>query len=154
MIQRLLQFVPMVAIMIILVVMLGTAPRLEWLLLIPLAALLTIFNAGLAMITARLTVHFRDLSQLLPFVTRLIFYTTGIFFSFEERFSEHTTVLRIMDFQPVHEFLTLGRSIMLQGPGYDVPTEYWLYASVWSLAILVIGVVFFWQAEERYGRTD
>jgi len=153
-IQRLLQFVPMVAIMIILVVMLGTAPRLEWLLLIPLAALLTIFNAGLAMITARLTVHFRDLSQLLPFVTRLIFYTTGIFFSFEERFSEHTTVLRIMDFQPVHEFLTLGRSIMLQGPGYDVPTEYWLYASVWSLAILVIGVVFFWQAEERYGRTD
>lgn len=153
-IQRLLQFVPMVAIMIVLVVALGTAPRVEWLLLVPLAFLLTVFNAGLAMITARLTVHFRDLSQLLPFVTRLVFYTTGIFFSFEERFAEHTTVLRIMDFQPIHEFLTLGRSIMLEGPGYDVPVEYWLYASVWSLVMLAIGVVFFWQAEERYGRTD
>jgi len=152
--QRLLLFIPMLVIMLVLVVAFGTAPHWNWFLIIPLTALFFVFNAGLAMITARLTVHFRDLSQLLPFISRLIFYTTGIFFSFEERFSEHTTVLRIMDFQPIHEFLRLGRSILLEGAGYEVPTIYWLYATVWSVVVLAIGVVFFWRAEERYGRTD
>lgn len=152
--QKLLQFVPMVVIMLLLVLAFGTPPRVEWLLIAPLVLLLSVFNSGLAMITARLTVHFRDLSQLLPFVTRLIFYTTGIFFSFEVRFDAHPTVLRIMDFQPIHEFLTLARSLLLTGDLYEVDPWYWLYAGVWSVAVFAIGVVFFWRAEERYGRTD
>lgn len=153
-IQRLLQFAPMLVIMMVLVVATGTTPSWQWLLLLPLIALFFVFNAGLALITARLTVHFRDLSQLLPFVTRLLFYTTGIFFSVEERLAGHPTLIRIADFQPVHEFLTLGRSILLTGPSYEVKPEYWLYATVWSLAIFAIGVIYFWAAEERYGRAD
>ncbi len=124
------------------------------LLIVPLVAIFFAFNTGLALITARLTVHFQDLNQLLPFVTRLIFYTTGIFFSFDKRFEKHPTLLRIMDFQPIHEFLSLGRGIMLQGPDYAVKPEYWLYVAIWSLAILAFGIVFFWSAEERYGRVN
>ncbi|MDQ3156526.1 MAG: ABC transporter permease [Actinomycetota bacterium] len=153
--QHFLKFLPTIPIMLILVMVMGTMPHWQWLLLIPLCAIFYVFNAGLALITARLTVHFRDLSQLLPFVTRLIFYTTGIFFSFEQRFGEkHPMVMRIVDFQPIHEFLSLARSIVLKGPEYAVNPEYWLYASVWSLALFAIGVAFFWAAEERYGRTD
>lgn len=152
--QQFLKFLPTIPIMLILVMMMGTRPQLQWLLLIPLCATFYVFNAGLALITARLTVHFRDLNQLLPFITRLLFFTTGIFFSFEQRFSAHTTVLRIIDFQPIHEFLSLGRAIVLGGPEYPIPTEYWLYSSVWALVMFGIGVVFFWAAEERYGRTD
>ncbi|MGZ5369659.1 MAG: ABC transporter permease [Aeromicrobium sp.] len=152
--QQFLNFLPTIPIMLILVMIMGTMPNLQWLLLIPLCATFYVFNAGLALITARLTVHFRDLNQLLPFVTRLLFFTTGIFFSFEQRFSEHTTALRIIDFQPIHEFLSLGRAIVLGGPTYPIPTEYWLYSSVWALVMFGIGAVFFWAAEERYGRTD
>lgn len=153
--QHFLKFLPTIPIMLILVMVMGTMPQLQWLLLIPLCAIFYVFNAGLALITARLTVHFRDLSQLLPFVTRLIFYTTGIFFSFEQRFGDkHPTVMRIVDFQPIHEFLSLARAIVLDGPEYTVSSEYWLYASVWSLALFAVGVAFFWAAEERYGRTD
>jgi len=152
--QHFLKFLPTIPIMLILIMAFGTMPHLGWLLLIPLCLLFFVFNAGLALITARLTVHFRDLSQLLPFVTRLIFYTTGIFFSFEQRFGEHHTVMRIVDFLPLHEFLSLGRAVLLTGPQYEVQTEYWLYAAVWSIAIFAFGAVFFWAAEERYGRTD
>lgn len=151
--QRLLLFLPMVAVMLVIIVAFGTLPQPEWLLLIPLTAILFVFNCGLAMITARLTVHFRDLTQLLPFITRLIFYTTGIFFSFDRRFSKHPTVLRIVDFQPVHEFLTLARAVLLKGPDYNVPMSYWVYSTVWAIVMFAVGVVFFWRAEERYGRT-
>ncbi len=153
-VQRLLLFLPTVGIMVILVMLTGTMPHLHWLLLIPLIAIFFVFNAGLTLVTARLTVHFRDLGQLLPFVTRLLFYTSGLFFSINERLADHPTLLRIADFHPLHEFLTLARSILLKGESYEVPVEYWLYVSVWSFGVLAIGIVYFWAAEERYGRTD
>ena len=30
----------------------------------------------------------------------------------------------------------------------------WLAAVVWAFATLILGIVFFWKAEERYGRED
>lgn len=153
-VQSFLQFVPMVVIMLLFVLAMGHRPTAAWLLLIPLSALFFCFNLGLALITARLTVHFRDLSQLLPFVTRLVFYTTGIFYSIEQRFKDSPLVLRIADFIPTHEFLDLGRDLLLEGPSYEVNPWYWAYASAWTVVLLVVGVLFFWAAEERYGRTD
>jgi teichoic acid transport system permease protein len=152
--QRLLQFAPMIAIMIVLVMAFGTMPQWDWLLLVPLVALFTVFNAGLTLITARLTVHFRDLTQLLPFVSRFFFYTSGIFFSVEKRFGHNETIMKIADGQPIHEFLDLARSIMLTGPDYVINSAYWGYAAAWSFAALIIGTVYFWAAEERYGRDD
>lgn len=152
--QRLLQFLPMVVIMLIIVTAFGTAPKLDWLLLVPLVVLFTVFNTGLTLITARLTVHFRDLTQLLPFIARFFFYTSGIFFSVEKRFQDHPTVLKVADFQPIHEFMSLARGMLLDGTYYAVKPEYWLYSGLWAVAFLVVGVLFFWAAEERYGRTD
>ena len=153
-VQRLLQFVPMVVIMIAMVIVFGTMPHWEWVLLIPLIALFTVFNAGLTLITARLTVHFRDLTQLLPFISRFFFYTSGTFFSVEKRFNGNETILKIADAQPIHEFMELARSVMLTGPDYVIKPEYWLYATAWSILTLIVGTVYFWAAEERYGRTD
>jgi teichoic acid transport system permease protein len=31
-------------------------------------------------------------------------------------------------------------------------TQYWLYGAAWAIVALVVGFVFFWQAETRYGR--
>ncbi len=152
--QRLLQFVPMVLIMITLVMVMGTMPRWEWLLLVPLIATFTVFNAGLTLITARLTVHFRDLTQLLPFVSRFFFYTSGVFFSVDRRFGENETVMAIANAQPIFEFMSLARSVMLTGSDYVIKTEYWAYTAAWALGTLIVGTVYFWAAEERYGRTD
>ncbi len=152
--QRLLQLVPMLVIMVALVMAFGTMPQWTWLLMIPLVVLFTIFNAGLTLITARLTVHFRDLTQLLPFVSRFFFYTSGTFFSVDKRFGDQPAVIAVADAQPIHEFMSLGRSILLNGPDYVIKTEYWAYTTAWAVATLVVGTVFFWAAEERYGRTD
>lgn len=152
--QRFLQFVPMLAIMLVVVAAFGHTISWTWLLLVPLVLLLLGFNTGLALVTARLTVHVRDLTNLLPFLTRITFYTAGIFYSIEERFADEPIVLRIADAVPIHEFLSLARAILLDGPLYEVRPEYWLYATAWTIGMLVVGSVFFWAAEERYGRTD
>ena len=152
--QRLLEFAPMIVIMTGLILGFGNVPQWDWLLLLPLIVMFTVFNAGLTLITARLTVHFRDLTQLLPFVSRFFFYTSGTFFSVERRFGEDSMVMRVADFQPIHEFMEMARDIMLTGPDYVIKPEYWLYAAAWSFVTLIVGTVYFWAAEERYGRTD
>jgi teichoic acid transport system permease protein len=153
-VQRLLLFIPTIGIMLILVMLTGNKPQVNWLLLIPLVGIFFFFNAGLTLITARLTVHVRDLKQLLPFITRILFYTSGLFFSVDARFKDHPKILRFADFQPIHEFLTLARGILLDGKAYEVKMNYWLYTSIWAFGIFAVGVVFFWVAEERYGRAD
>ena len=152
--QRLLEFAPMIVIMTGLIMAFGHVPQWDWLLLIPLVAMFTVFNAGLTLITARLTVHFRDLTQLLPFVSRFFFYTSGVFFSVGRRFGEDSSVMHVANFQPIHEFMELARDTMLTGPDYTMKPEYWAYAAVWSLLTVIVGTVYFWAAEERYGRTD
>ena len=160
--QRFLQFLPTVGIMLVFLLINGNPPDFHWLLIVPLFFLYFLFNCGLALVTARLSVHWRDLNNFLPFLTRLFFYTTGIFFSIEERFGPrpednydgHPLVLKIAAAQPIHEFLTLARSALLQGPGYGFNERYWLYAIAWSIGLLAFGTWFFWRAEERYGRVD
>jgi teichoic acid transport system permease protein len=62
--------------------------------------------------------------------------------------------MAIADVQPIHEFMDLARSVLLTGPDYVIETKYWAYSSAWAFAVLIIGTVYFWAAEERYGRTD
>jgi teichoic acid transport system permease protein len=152
--QRFLQFLPTVGIMLVFLLISGNPPQLHWLLIVPLFALYYVFNCGLALVTSRLSVHWRDLNNFLPFLTRFFFYTTGIFFSVEKRFGDHPVIMRIADFQPIHEFLSLARATLLQGPTYNVDERYWLLASAWSIGLFAFGVWFFWRAEERYGRVD
>lgn len=158
--QRFLQFAPTVLIMLAFLIASGNRPEVQWLLILPLFVLYFMFNAGLALVTARLCVHWRDLNNLLPVLTRFVFYTTGIFFSVEKRFGPtnshpgHPLIIRISDYQPIHEFLSLVRSALLKGPVYDFDMRYWLFAGVWSVGILLFGTWFFWRAEERYGRVD
>jgi teichoic acid transport system permease protein len=152
--QRFLQFVPTVGIMLVFLLVSGNPPQFHWLLIVPLFALYYVFNCGLALVTSRLSVHWRDLNNFLPFLTRFFFYTTGIFFSVEKRFGDHPVIMRIADFQPIHEFLSLTRAALLQGQTYNVDERYWLLASSWSIGLFAFGVWFFWRAEERYGRVD
>lgn len=164
--QRFLQFLPTIGILVVFLLVTGHSPQWQWLLIAPLMAIFFVFNAGLALVTARLSVHWRDLNNFLPFLTRFVFYTTGIFFSVEQRFgpkpaangrpaSDGTPwVLTLSDWQPVHQFLSLARGALLQGPEYTMNPHYWMGATAWSVGLFAFGVWFFWRAEERYGRVD
>lgn len=150
--QQLLNFIPMLIVMFIVQIIFGARPHWGWLLYIPLVALLTLFNTGVALFTARLTVHLRDLNQLVPFITRLMFYTSGIFFQVSRILEPYPWAIRAYDFHPLHVYLTIGRSQFLDE--VVAPGEYWVTATAWALVVFVIGLVYFCRAEERYGRDD
>ncbi|MDX6278828.1 MAG: teichoic acid transport system permease protein [Nocardioidaceae bacterium] len=158
--QRFLQFAPTILIMLVFLLLSGNPPELQWFLIIPFFAMYFMFNAGLALVTARLCVHWRDLNNLLPVLTRFVFYTTGIFFSVERRFGPtknhpgYPIIIHISDYQPIHEFLSLVRAALLQGPDYVIDLRYIAFAFAWSAGMLLFGIWFFWRAEERYGRVD
>lgn len=125
----------------------GTPPGWEMLLVLPLYILIHIFSLGLTLIVARLTAFIPDLRSLIPVAGRAWFYVSGVFFSIE-RFATNPTIQEIMVLNPAYQFLQAVRSVVL----YQTVPSYttWLELCAWSLGSVTIGLVFFWQAEERY----
>jgi teichoic acid transport system permease protein len=147
--QNLLALGPMLAVLLVLVVLTGEAPRWTWL-LVPFAiVLMTLFNAGVALVAARLTIHVRDIAQLLPFVTRVFFYTSGIFFSVD-RITTVGWAELLLRFNPVHVYINLVRSSLIEGQGATWVD--WAAGAGWAVVLFVGGYVFSWRGEERYGR--
>ena len=82
-ISELLAFLPAVLVMLFIVVVTGERPSFLWLLLLPLIVLQVMMNLGLSLIVARLTVHFRDLDNILNHLLRMWMYFSGVLFSIE-----------------------------------------------------------------------
>ncbi|MGP9837820.1 ABC transporter permease [Arthrobacter sp. 179] len=149
--EQLLTLMPMLGVMFIYVMILGETPALSWLLIFPLVAILTVFNVGVALVAARLTVHIRDLTHLLPIFTRLLFYTSGVLFSVDRILDKMPWMIKIFDYHPLYQALQIARGAILDS--VTMPSVHaWIVMSVWAVAISAFGVVFFWTAEERYGR--
>lgn len=123
-----------------------------WLMIFPLIAVMFIFNFGLAMIMARITVHIEDLNKLVPFITRIMFYVSGVFFSTAKIFASDNIFAHIIQLNPIFEFLNLARGYLVQG--YEVRASEWVSVIIWAFAMAIFGFFFFWSAEERYGRED
>lgn len=149
--EQLLTLVPMLGVMYVYCLILGAQLSWSWLLVLPLVGIFTLFNTGVALICARLTVHVRDLTQLLPLVNRILFYTSGVLFSVDRILKMFPVMVKLFDFHPIYQTLQIARGCIM---GTDYPLEYWAYLSVWSVLALVFGIIFFWIAEERYGRVD
>lgn len=142
----------------------GNGIRPGWLQVIPAVALYTLFNLGVAFVTARITIHLRDVAQLIPFISRMFFYLSGVFASLQSLMHSRPHMLAIAEANPIYVFLTLirvgflGEQAVFAVPGtkheyyaYD-PARTWIYAMAWALGMLLVGFVFFWRAEDRYGR--
>lgn len=153
--QQIYGLVWMVAMMLFLVLLSGEAPRLTWPLIVPALLLMTLFNLGVAFIAARLTIHLRDVAQLIPFITRIIFYLSGIFYQVSKIAHGHPKIEFLLTINPVHVYITLVRVALLGpevvGPTWD-PKAAWTLGVIWGLGALVVGFLYFWRAEDKYGR--
>jgi teichoic acid transport system permease protein len=136
------------------VLLTGVGPAPRWLLLIPAFLLQGLFNIGLALVAARLTFHYRDVEQLLPFALRLWMYGSGVFFPLEyvTANAEAAGAAWLADaFQlnPLWVFMSLVRGALI-GPSAGIQT--WALALAWSVGVLVAGFFFFRAHEADYGR--
>jgi teichoic acid transport system permease protein len=147
--QQFLSLLPCLGLMVVLLPFMGHWPDWDWLLFIPLMVLYVMFNTGVTLIAARLTVHIRDLTQVLPFISRILFFASGTLFDVSQIFEKYPWVITIYDFYPLYQVLTLARGMFM---GEAVAPFYWISLTIWAVAVFVGGLLFFWVAEERYGR--
>jgi teichoic acid transport system permease protein len=110
----------------------------------------TIFNVGLACFLARVGHKIPDLTNFMSIVSRFWLYGSGVFFSIEDRLSDHPAILAVMQFNPMHAYLTLVRNSLLYAA--DSSPWLWFMAIAWAFGLLIVGFVFFWRGEESYGR--
>lgn len=144
----------MVALMAI-VLASGVKPTFAWLLIVPILVLQSVFNVGLAMVMGRVGAKTTDIAQVMPFVTRTWLYASGVFYSVST-FTRHAphvvaTALRanpILVYIELMRFALIGQREQLASR----PSTLWVLALFWAVLVGVGGFVYFWQAEEEYGR--
>src|SRR5699024_10376531 len=88
-----------------------------------------------------------DFAKLLRLVNRALFFTSGVFFTID-RFESHAALTRLVEVNPIYQFLQAARTCVLDG---RLPTtDVWVYLTIWSCALALVGFIYFWHAEERY----
>ena len=151
---QLQQLLAALAVLAGIVLVTGEPVSPSWLLVVPVVALQTVFGAGLAMILARLAARTTDLKQLMPFVLRTWLYGSGVFYSLDNVIGDAPGPLAaVLHWNPMVAFIDLTRYALIGSlPDARMPGHLWLSAGLWAVAIGAGGFLFFWQAEEEYGR--
>jgi teichoic acid transport system permease protein len=136
----------------------GTGDTISWawLLVIPAIVLQMLFNLGISLIMARIGAMSQDVNQLLPFISRIWFYLSGVFYSID-RFGPVLGPVgyHALQLNPGAIFLDLYRTVLISSHNpLDLPggLSIWTAAAAWTVVILAGGFVFFWRREETYGR--
>jgi teichoic acid transport system permease protein len=129
-------------------------PGLSWALVVPVLVLQFLFNTGLAMIMARLGSKTPDLAQLMPFVMRTWMYASGVMFSITHMLKDRPAwIADVLQVNPAAVYMDLMRFALIDEYGSsNLPSHVWAIALFWAVVVFAGGFVFFWKAEERYGR--
>ncbi|WP_164381553.1 ABC transporter permease [Streptomyces sp. OM5714] len=152
--QQLQQLLASMIVMFAVVIGFGSYPKLSWLLVLPALVLQFLFNMGLALIVARMGAKTPDLAQLMPFIMRTWMYASGVMFSIPIMLKDSPGwVSDVLQWNPAAVYMDLIRFALIDGYGSDnLPPHVWAVALGWAVVLAVGGFVYFWKAEERYGR--
>lgn len=111
--------------------------------------LMAFFGFGVAATAARMHARLRDLDQLIPFMNRVLFYASGVFFSIDKALEGHPFWAAAMRINPFYDFMELARGALVTGYSWDWSLA--LVCLVWAIVAPVFGLIFFWRGEETYG---
>lgn len=153
--QQLQQLLFSLCALVLILIGFGQFPRPSWLLAIPALILQAVFNTGLSMVVARLAARTPDIAQLTPFVLRTWMYASGVMFSIEDKLGDRGPhfVKLALECNPAAVFIDLMRFAFIDSfSGAQLPPHVWAVATGWALVCGVGGFVYFWKAEELYGR--
>ena len=176
----------MVSMLVLFAIVLGTGEPLTWywLFLVPVLVMQATFNMGAALILARLGAGAQDVTQLVPFLTRIWRYFCGVMYSIDSLPATLPEWAKnVLSLNPAAVYISLTRYAIMSTQRTDAPgaqpynaakcaifnakkipalqaychptttiNELWLAGVGWAVLTLAVGVVYFWQAETRYGR--
>ncbi|TDK27725.1 ABC transporter permease [Arthrobacter crusticola] len=151
--RELLASVPVVISLLLLILLFPpTEPvSLLWLLVLPALLLQTLFNLGVGLILARVVARVSDVGNILSFAIRFWMYGSCVIFPIT-LFGAFPLLKGLIEINPLYQLLTIVRTAVLdnQFPQW----QSWAVLTAWALGVLAVGLVYFWQGEESYGRDE
>jgi teichoic acid transport system permease protein len=142
------------SVLILIILITGEPVTLEWLFIVPVLVLQSIFNSGLALGGARLGAKFTDIKQLIPFAMRVWMYGSAVLYPVQ-RFTDHLHgwKLAIIEANPLLVYIELMRHSLMEGVELaGDPMLLWIQAAAWAVFMGSLGFVYFWRGEKGYGR--
>ncbi len=122
-------------------------PNLLWLL--PAMLIHTVFNLGVATLSARVAVPFRDVTRILPYFNRLWLYMSPILWQVDRLDGLPAMIRRVLELNPMAPILAVYRSALMDR---SLDPSDLLLAGVWALVLAVIGTIVFVRFEKRMAR--
>ncbi|MFE7443594.1 ABC transporter permease [Streptomyces chartreusis] len=155
--QQLQQLLFSMAALFVILLCFGIPVAASWLLVLPALFLQFAFNAGVAMVMARMGAKTPDIAQLMPFVLRTWMYASGVMFSISHVTGSHkrlpSWVPELLQANPAAVYIDLMRFALIDSfHASQLPPHVWAIATGWALLAGVGGFIYFWKAEETYGR--
>ncbi len=128
----------------------GVWPGANVLWLLPTLLIHVVFNLGLSMMVARLAVPFRDLNNLVPYLTRMWLYLSPILYGEATLGRAPAWAQAIAEANPLLSILALYR-YALADLG-STPTRSLVIATLWAIGTFVVGAASFIKYEGRMAR--
>jgi ABC-type polysaccharide/polyol phosphate export permease len=140
-----MRFLPTMAIYAVLHVAAGLPIDVQLLWAFPLFGLLLVFATGAAMVAATAQVYFRDLSNFLPYVTRVWLYSSPVLFYASEIPERLRPILQANPLYP----LLAGLSETVN-QGQNLSPGYLAAGAAWAFGALLAGSMFFVSREREF----
>lgn len=120
-----------------------------WLLVPFLFALQVALGLGAGFIVARLASDLPDVRRLIPYATRMFMYGSAILFSVD-RFDSIPWLAVLVRHNPTYLMVDMYRTVFVYG---EIPqAAFVIEFTLWAVGLLVLGFLYFWEGEVRYGR--
>ncbi|MGW2101929.1 ABC transporter permease [Streptomyces olivaceoviridis] len=154
--QQLQQLLFSMAALVVILLCFGVPVSVSWVLAVPALVLQFTFNAGVSMIMARMGAKTPDIAQLMPFVLRTWMYVSGVMWSIDKLADKDDLpriVTVLLEINPAAVYIDLMRFALIDSfHASQLPPHVWAAAIGWALAAGIGGFIYFWKAEETYGR--
>ncbi|CAI9406334.1 ABC transporter permease [Aestuariimicrobium sp. T2.26MG-19.2B] len=145
-----LQTLPVVVVMFIVVHVLSKHWPHSTAIMVPfLFALQSLFNVGVALITARIGAAFPDARHLLGYLIRILMYGSAVMWSVD-RFAAIPHAQAVVQHQPLFLLINMYRELLMRG--YMPRPGEWIQLTMWAVGVSTFGLVWFWRGEVSYGR--
>ena len=109
----------------------------------------SVFNLGLATLTARITVPFRDITNVIPHLLRIWFYLSPILYTAGQFASLPDWAVRLYKLNPMVPMLAVYRSALI-GFKFD-PTDL-IYSAIWAFGLAAVAITVFVKYEGKMAR--
>jgi teichoic acid transport system permease protein len=139
------RFLPTLVVALVIHAVLGLAFTWQMLWAIPILLIAITLSLGLAILISCINVYFRDISSMLPYLTRSLLYLSPILY---EASTISSSIKQFEIANPIFYLLDSWSRVMVHG---QAPTlNGVMHASIWAITTFLVGTYFFLSRERDF----